>query len=139
MKHSSENEFSIIFFKRHMRNPELATVGLRVTTETRDLLLKKGSVNFELGRYRVERRVFYRQCYHCQAPGHIASECPSKENKPTCLFCTGDHLAKDCETKDDRTTHRCANCKQDTHHAGYQGCPVLLNYVEEQSKNYLRT
>ena len=132
-----DTEFSVIYFKRHRRNQELATIGLRVTAEIRDLLLEKGAVNYDLGRYRVEKRVYYRQCFHCQAPGHIASEC--QENKPCCMFCSGDHKTTDCLTKDDRNTHRCANCKQGTHHAGYQGCPALLKYVEDQSKNYHRT
>ena len=131
-------EFAIVYFKRHVRNPALATIGLRVTPSVRDQLLNQGTVYFELGRYRVEKRVFYRQCFHCQAPGHVAERCPKIESPPTCMFCSGAHVKDDCPVKGDTTKHNCANCKSVKHHGGYQGCPVLLKFADDLSKNYNR-
>ena len=127
-----------MYFKRHVRNPGLATIGLRVTPSVRDQLLNQGTVYFELGRYRVEKRVFYRQCFHCQAPGHVAERCPKIESPPTCMFCSGEHVKDDCPVKGDTTKHNCANCKSVKHHGGYQGCPVLLKFADDLSKNYNR-
>ena len=131
-------EFAIVYFKRHVRNPALATIGLRVTPSVRDELLSQGTVYFELGRYRVEKRVFYRQCFHCQAPGHVAERCPKIESSPTCMFCSGAHVKDECPVKGDRSKHNCANCKSVKHHGGYQGCPVLLKFADDLSKNLHR-
>ena len=134
-------DFKVVYLKRHVRKPELMNVRLRVSPELRDSMLHTGRVNFDLTRCRVESHAFFKQCHHCQKPGHGEETCPSKlrEDPPTCMYCAKDHATGSCPTKDQRDSHLCSNCNASSHHSGYQGCPSLLKHMEEISKNRSRT
>ena len=131
-------DFKVVYTKRHVRKPELMNIRLRVSEELRDALLRTGRVNFDLTRCRVESFAYFKQCHHCQAPGHDHKSCPSKESPAVCMYCSKDHATESCTTKDHRETHVCSNCKATDHHAGYQGCPALQKHMMEISKNWVR-
>ena len=134
------SDFEIVFTKRHVRRPGLMNIRLRVSPDLRESLVKRGNVNFDLTRCRVEPHAFFRQCYHCQRPGHSQDCCPSSQDPATCMYCGKAHRSDSCPTKDQQNTHKCSNCKSTSHHAGYQGCPVLQKHkMEEVAKNQLRS
>ena len=135
----ASSDFKVVYAKRHVRRPELMNIRIRTSPEVRESLLKTGKVNFDLTRCRVEPYAYFRQCHHCQRPGHNTEDCPSRNDPPKCMYCAKDHQTASCPTKDDRGTHTCSNCDAKTHHAGYQGCPTLQNHMDEVSKNFLRT
>ena len=131
-------DFKVVYTKRHVRKPELMNIRLRVSEELRDTLLRTGRVNFDLTRCRIESFSYFKQCHHCQSPGHDHKSCPSKEGPPVCMYCSKDHATESCPTKDQRETHVCSNCKASDHHAGYQGCPALQKHMADISKNWVR-
>ena len=115
-------------------------IRLRVSPDLRQSLLQRGSLNFDLTRCRVEPYSYFKQCHHCQRPGHSHDCCPSSNGPATCMYCAKAHSTVSCPTKDQRNTHKCSNCKSTSHHAGYQGCPVLQKHkMEEVAKNQLRS
>ena len=133
------SEFEVVFAKRHVRRPGLMNIRLRVSPDLRESLLQRGSLNFDLTRCRVEPYAYFKQCHHCQLPGHSHDCCPSANGPATCMYCAKAHSTASCPTKDQRNTHSCSNCKSTAHHAGYQGCPSLQKHkMEEVAKNQLR-
>ena len=133
------SKFKIVYAKRHVRKPELMNIRLLVTPEERESLIKRGRLNFDLTRCRVEPHAHYKQCFHCQRPGHSQDCCPCMNDPATCMYCAKAHKTTACPTKEERNTHKCSNCNSSTHHAGYQGCPTLLKHkMEEAAKSQLR-
>ena len=59
------------------------------------------------------------RCFRCQAYGHKAMTCHSKER---CRCCAGEHKAEACPNKDKPT---CASCKG-MHEAGSKLCPRYI-------------
>ena len=135
----SGSEMSVVYFNRHVHNPDEATVGLKVTDNLNNLLLSKGHVHIGHSCSRVEERIFIRQCYKCQSFGHLISEC--KASDPACFRCAGAHFGRDCTSRT-RASMKCANCARssnpliqsgaDGHNAASFTCPLLQQY---RSKN----
>ena len=135
----SGSEMSVVYFNRHVHNPDEATVGLKVTDNLNSLLLSKGHVHIGHSCSRVEERIFIRQCYKCQSFGHLISEC--KASNPACFRCAGAHFGRDCTSRT-RFSMKCANCAKSSnpliqsgatgHNAASFSCPLLQQY---RSKN----
>ena len=71
------------------------------------------------------------QCYHCQKLGHISTQCPDKDDGPTCMYCAESHPSKQCPSKGDKKSHKCANClhsnrkNANTHNSVSSKCPTI--------------
>ena len=121
----------VVFFRRYGKSKNIASIGLRVTKGLCDYLLEKGFVFMGHSYSKVERRFHVKQCYNCQAFGHISSAC--KESTPTCFRCSGAHDSAECVNKGSEHWH-CINCKRSpnphiqagaaSHNAGSADCPV---------------
>lgn len=59
-------------------------------------------------------------CFICKSPGHIAKNCPKKEQGEVnaCYNCGGDHLVRQCPTL---KSPACFNCGKPGH--GWRDCP----------------
>jgi hypothetical protein len=81
------------------------------------------------------------RCYKCQRFGHIAKFCNSPRQ---CGFCAStDHESRDCEAREDKRAHKCANCtrsgiKEANHHTAESVCPIYKHRLQEaiNSTNY---
>ena len=68
-----------------------------------------------------------RQCFRCQAFGHLARDCTSTEK---CKSCAGDHDSRKCPNKDDERT--CRNCFG-AHPTTFRGCPTYIQTKKNQT------
>lgn len=66
-----------------------------------------------------------RQCFNCQAFGHLSIGC---HHKTQCVKCTGDHAVADCPRKGPQYEPLCANCGE-KHTASYRQCPKFISYA----------
>lgn len=69
-------------------------------------------------------------CFHCQKPGHLASECKEAEARVgrICRRCGGtNHLVKDCAA--DKA--KCYVCSTEGHRADSMACPSYRKRVAE--------
>jgi hypothetical protein len=81
------------------------------------------------------------RCYKCQRFGYIAKFCNSPRQ---CGFCAStDHESRDCEAREDKRAHKCANCtrsgiKEANHHTAESVCPIYKHHLQEaiNSTNY---
>ena len=65
---------------------------IKISPEIRDIIMKHGDKLFiSLSRCDISDRYHYKQCFHCQRLGHISTECPQKDDAPTCMYCAGIH------------------------------------------------
>ncbi|KAJ5901434.1 hypothetical protein N7504_007428, partial [Penicillium tannophilum] len=80
-----------------------------------------------------DRATRVRQCHNCQKWGHIGTTCPT--NKPTCVYCAGEHLSRSCPQKADSTLseYKCVNCGG-THAAWATECPEREKEVERMKE-----
>lgn len=80
-----------------------------------------------------DRATRVRQCHNCQKWGHIGTTCPI--NKPTCVYCAGEHLSRSCSRKADSTLSelKCANCGG-AHAAWATECPEREKEVEKMKE-----
>ena len=132
----SGEKMSVIYFQRHKHNPDEATVGVRVSQKLCDLLLDKGFVHIGHSFCRVVERTFIKQCYKCQALGHLISECKAKT--PNCFRCGGSHFSRDCTSRT-RADMKCINCEHssnpltrnsaNTHSAASLDCPTIKQFL----------
>lgn len=130
----------VIYFKRHYRDNDSATIAVRATKRLYDHMLSRGYVFMGNSFSRVEQRVFIKQCYNCQEHGHVSSEC--KATSPTCYHCAGSHDSRNCDNKKHLS---CSNCLKSTnphfaagsstHNAASQLCPIYQKRAQN-SKNY---
>ena len=132
----SGEKMSVVYFQRHKHNLDEATVGLRVSQKLCDLLLSKGFVHLGHSFSRVVERIFVKQCYKCQALGHLISEC--KARTPNCFRCGGSHFSRDCTSRT-RADMKCINCEHssnpltrssaNTHSAASLDCPTIKQFL----------
>ncbi|RNA37680.1 hypothetical protein BpHYR1_038380, partial [Brachionus plicatilis] len=57
------------------------------------------------------------------------------DTKPTCPICTGEHTLQNCQYKDDKSKHKCINCKEN-HPAFSKSC--LFMQVPNKQQQHLR-
>ncbi|KIV98951.1 uncharacterized protein PV09_09336 [Verruconis gallopava] len=73
---------------------------------------------------RYERQCRLKQCFKCQAYGHIGTQCKAAK---TCGYCALEHDSRDCPSKGDRDAPRkCAAC-HGAHEAWNRLCPSRKN------------
>ncbi|KAJ4437690.1 hypothetical protein ANN_17835 [Periplaneta americana] len=66
-----------------------------------------------------------RQCYKCQAFGHVSTGC---HHQSKCVKCAGEHSIADCPKKGPEHEALYANCG-DKLTASYRQCPKFMSYV----------
>ena len=65
-----------------------------------------------------------RHCQRCTSYTHSTRACEKfKIGDPICAFCSGSHLVKNCEFRDDATKARCSHCKEN-HPVWHPQCPI---------------
>ena len=131
---------SIVYFKRTLKDPNFATVALKLPVEVKAQLLAEGRVFFHMSSVRVYHRVHVKRCPHCQGLGHYPDNCPSRGKPATCMFCMEHHNTDDCPVKNDPSKHICSNCvktnkSETSHHAGSVKCSAYKEHYDRLSKN----
>ena len=93
---------------------------LCTSSEEKQKLLSKGFY-FDFRRRRVEDYSPRgpRQCFRCQAFGHLARDCTGPER---CKKCAGDHDSRKCPQTNPDAPPMCHNCFGE-HPATFRGCP----------------
>lgn len=98
----------------------------------RSYLPKRQKVNIGWSACRVNDHVTVLQCYKCQRFGHLANNCT---NAACCCHCAGEHISKDCKSKN---VLRCVNCQtaklpNGNHAASDKGkYPILRKKIEHK-------
>ena len=123
------DKFDVVYVGKSGDGRTTAPVGVRVSSDIRDLLTRKGRVFVGNSSCRVEDRHYIPQCYKCQRYGHKSNEC--EQTSYTCKFCAGSHDTRRCT---DMSRVCCANCMKSrdpqlrgrafSHNAGSLDCPV---------------
>ena len=129
--------FEIIYLNKNKFGEKNLTIGLKVSPAVRTAILDKqrGYIYIDCQSYAVSDRFYFKECYHCQMLGHISTDCPNKTKAPTCLYCMGQHMSKDCTRKRHYEQHCCARCFSSkdknesvnyrSHNASSSYCPVM--------------
>lgn len=132
------------------------TVGLKVSPSIRAVIISKQSGFVFLGGKRIlfKDRFYVKQCYHCQKLGHVSTDCPQKQENPTCLYCMGNHRSSFCTAKQKVDYYACAKCYTSnnselsnnyrSHNSASLDCPLhvrecerLASITEFTSKNLM--
>ena len=123
--------FKIVFVKT---GQESTTVGIKVSSSIRDLLIKQKRIYIGNTSCKVSDHFDVRQCFRCQQVGHISSHC--REKDPVCMYCSASHQTGHCPDKHNTHSHRCVNCSHSgnpalqnschTHHSGSDSCPIIV-------------
>ena len=137
-----ENHLSLVAVKPLKNDPNLFQVILRVSSELRGLILKKGDkMRVGMKRCPVYERFFVKRCFGCQHFGHFHAQCPTKDVF-CCANCAGAHETHKCVAASDE--HQCVNCLRAkrtqgiNHAASSLKCPVFeseLMKLKSTSKN----
>ena len=109
----------------------------KVTPDVRKVILSKGRVYIGMQGHNVKDHFFPLQCYACQKFGHKqgSPECEKTNGTKTCLYCSENHLSKECGVKREPEKHKCANCasssnenyKNNYRHAATSfKCPLVI-------------
>ncbi|RNA32533.1 hypothetical protein BpHYR1_024965 [Brachionus plicatilis] len=99
-------------FKKSTKQP---TNTIQITTDDESIyskLLKDGKYKFGYSSVRITPWTFDPkpvQCHNCSKIGHTKMTC--SDTKPTCPICTGEHTLQNRKYKDDKSNHKCINCK----------------------------
>lgn len=74
------------------------------------------------------------QCFRCQRPGHVSSNC---KMEPRCVKCGNGHERGKCllEGVLPKVNLYCVLCKKNGHPANYRGCPTFQKVIEDKIKN----
>ena len=86
---------------------------LKVTPSIRRILINNGKLFLGMHSLKVRDHFQPLQCYACQQYGHKqgSPECKHyRKTSHTCLYCAGNHMSRNCDVKQDKQKHRCANC-----------------------------
>ncbi|RNA05979.1 nucleic-acid-binding from mobile element jockey-like [Brachionus plicatilis] len=133
------NQYHIIKMIRMTKkstNTPLKTIKcITKNKDTFNSIMKKGKINIGNTIVKVTPWDFGiqpNQCFHCQRIGHQRSSCPRKENKPTCVRCSGDHEHTKCQIKEPNH-FKCINCGQ-AHAACSRECEELKKEIERKKK-----
>ena len=137
--------FDVVVVKEE---PHSYTVVVKVSPEIRKAISNQGDkLYISLGRCNVSDRYHYMQCFHCQHLGHISTNCPHKDKDPVCMYCADFHSSKDCPTKGNKASHKCANCIHSnypnikknayTHNSVSSKCPTIERECKKIAENTL--
>ena len=87
---------------------------LKVSPTIRRFLISRGRIFVGMNSHRVRDHFHPLQCFACQGHGHKQGSEVCKlfgKQTKTCLYCSGNHLSRECEFKKQPDKHVCANCK----------------------------
>ena len=101
--------------------------------EDKAKILKEG-LSFNFRKHKVDdyRQSGPRQCFKCQAFGHLASSCTGPMR---CKNCSGDHSHTDCKATSEET-QLCPNCNG-SHPSTFKGCPAYKTAREKQAQDQM--
>ena len=136
-----------VIYLKDTRFGKYYTVALKVSPSIRRYLLVEQGGRLYIGNqcYPFEDRFFIQVCYHCQNAGHMSNTCPKKTQKPVCMYCSNDHLSKECPNKNNRSQYKCNRCacsendkissNANTHTTNDPYCPMTLIDIEKLQAN----
>ena len=144
-----------LLFVHNVKNSSIRNAIIKVDPAIRNLIVEnKYKIFVGMKNCTVYDRIHYKTCYNCQKIGaHTSKDCPTSD--PICRFCAGSHRSADCESKNDPSTHQCANCLNSdndshksvakSHMSNASTCPLVINlsnnimlnteYKTSESKN----
>ena len=143
---SNSKCFEILFLKKFNG---VTNAVLKVEPEIRELIQKVNSRVFvQLKNCKVVDSYPFRVCYNCQMTcSHLSQQCPLKDTKQICRYCSRNHKTKDCNVKDDKSKHTCVNCensqnekfkeKAKSHFSNSNECPIIISIKENIIANTL--
>jgi len=67
------------------------------------------------------------QCHWCQHYNHQYDTCPKRSEPQKCMYCSKNHVSRQCDKKRDRKSHHCAVCNGN-HAANAVHCPERQKY-----------
>ena len=115
---------------------------LKMSENIRAVIKSHGNrVYLDLTSHAIKDNFHVTQCYKCQKFGHKADS-PHCSGIQVCLYCSGNHLSKECGVKNDQSKHVCSNCKISPQFknkaCGHQSnsifCPVFMKETETVMK-----
>ena len=127
-----------------------ATAGVKVSPLIRDFITSPNSSQIFISNSAcpVKDRFVIRQCFNCQKLGHVSKACPESKTV-VCMYCSGKHSTRNCNSKDNPQKHRCRNCSLSkdprvssschTHHASSYLCPIIQQAINRYRENTQRT
>ncbi|RNA22983.1 reverse transcriptase [Brachionus plicatilis] len=122
-------------FKKSTKQP---TNTIQITTDdesTYSRLLKEGKYKFGYSSVRISPWTFDPkpvQCHNCSKIGHTQMTCC--DTKPTCPICTGEHTLQNCQYKDDKSKHKCINCKEN--HPAFSKSCLFMQVPNKQQQHH---
>jgi hypothetical protein len=121
--------------KAHSQKPATSVIIEFTTPEDANRIIDEGLIwqgqVFHCERY--DRASRLKQCYNCQAYGHIGTQCKATT---ACGWCAGDHSSRDCPQRDERTaTRKCAMCSG-AHNAWNHQCPTRREEMAKIKAKY---
>lgn len=117
-------------FKTGLRDAELCTWVIEVSSKIRSLLLDKGRIYLEYSSCRVRDYLAVSRCFRCQGYGHLVKYC--KRTMDTCSQCAKEgHNFRDCpEERNEPTCEQCQLAKKEARHrVGTIDCPIHVRAV----------
>ena len=127
----TDDNFQILFTKKHAKNDKLFMAVARVSDDIRDAVKGAGNrVCVGSVACRVYDRFFVRRCNICQQFGHWKEDCTA--TRPTCGRCSEAHETSDCTS----TVLKCKNCadagfSKTNHETSWHKC---ASYISAQDK-----
>ncbi|CAH1183962.1 unnamed protein product [Phaedon cochleariae] len=121
-------------FKYGRRNETTVTWVIECNYKIRDIILKRGELFYDWNACNVRDHIRLLTCYNCQNYGHMAANC---RRNITCGYCTGEHDAKNCKSREDPV---CINCKLSkeanvNHEAHDTNCPKYTRRLQSYINN----
>ena len=143
---SNDNEvLEVVMLQKSMPYDNIVTysAALKMSCNIRKVIHNKNNKLYvSLSRCNVVDRYHVLQCYHCQKYGHHSDKCPTKDDKPTCMYCAGPHMSKNCLDKKQTCCSNCLNssnsafkAKAHSHTAGSKMCPFMRSIQENIKGN----
>ncbi|KAL7307859.1 hypothetical protein TKK_0000179 [Trichogramma kaykai] len=107
---------------------------IKVSVDTRKLLLSRERVNLRWHSCCIEDHFSIMQCFKCSVFSHIAARC---DKEPCYAYCAGEHLSKACNKK---SQLKCINCVSaglsDYSHSGKDKNRCILLRQKTNTINY---
>ena len=111
---NQNKEFEIVFIKEGKESSDYTFAVAKVDPMVQKVIKNNGNKIFlDLTSCLVTDRYHLIQCYTCQKFGHKSGSphCLLKnQNMKVCLYCSENHMSKDCPNKNSAENLKCANC-----------------------------
>ena len=135
--------FDILFIKNSVSGTGFAVA--KVDPAIRQVIKNNGNKIFiDMSACNVSDRLHLLQCYTCQEFGHMknSEHCKSKD-KPVCLYCSQNHLSKNCPYKKHKADHNCSNCSKSSNlvtrnnSKGHTTTSIICPFVQNEAKSLI--